>query len=36
MCLLLDGKIKAQAWAKEQPEWNQISEEEQVWFITKL
>lgn len=29
-------KIKAQAWAKEQPEWNEISSEEQLWFIKKL
>lgn len=32
----LGGKIKAQAWAKEQPEWNEISNEEQLWFIKKL
>ncbi len=30
------GKTKALAWAREQAEWNQISRDEQLWFINKL
>lgn len=34
--LTFGGKTKAFNWAKEQPEWNQISRDEQLWFINKL
>ena len=34
--LAFGGKMQACNWAKEQPEWNQISRDEQLWFINKL
>lgn len=34
--LTFGGKMQACNWAKEQLEWNQISRDEQLWFINKL
>ena len=30
------GTVKAQAWAKEQPEWNELTEEERMRFLSEV